>query len=205
MILVFLLFSLIIILLLLTFIFLISSVKIEISKLHISNLSNTLQISFFSKIGIYLFNKIKLIEIKIDDNKIKKLYKSGKISFRDIKNNKQINLENLKLIKINVERLKLIGNIGLENAAYTAYLTTIINSIIPVIMLNNAKNYKEENYIYEVKPLYISQNLVNLELNCIITIKIVNIINTIINILKKGRVSVNERTSNRRAYAYSNE
>ena len=113
MILVFLLFSLIIILLLLTFIFLISSVKIEISKLHISNLSNTLQISFFSKIGIYLFNKIKLIEIKIDDNKIKKLYKSGKISFRDIKNNKQINLENLKLIKINVERLKLIGNIGL--------------------------------------------------------------------------------------------
>ena len=205
MILVFLLFSLIIILLLLTFIFLISSVKIEISKLHISNLSNTLQISFFSKIGIYLFNKIKLIEIKIDDNKIKKLYKSGKISFRDIKNNKQINLENLKLIKINVERLKLIGNIGLENAAYTAYLTTIINSIIPVIILNNAKNYKEENYIYEVKPLYISQNLVNLELNCIITIKIVNIINTIINILKKGRVSVNERTSNRRAYAYSNE
>ena len=205
MILVFLLFSLIIILLLLTFIFLISSVKIEISKLHISNLSNTLQISFFSKIGIYLFNKIKLIEIKIDDNKIKKLYKSGKISFRDIKNNKQINLENLKLIKINVERLKLIGNIGLENAAYTAYLTTIINSIIPVIMLNNAKNYKEENYIYEVKPLYISQNLVNLELNCIITIKIVNIINTIINILKKGRVSVNERTSNRGSYDYGYE
>ena len=205
MILVFLLFSLIIILLLLTFIFLISSVKIEISKLHISNLSNTLQISFFSKIGIYLFNKIKLIEIKIDDNKIKKLYKSGKISFRDIKNNKQINLENLKLIKINVERLKLIGNIGLENAAYTAYLTTIINSIIPVIMLNNAKNYKEENYIYEVKPLYISQNLVNLELNCIISIKIVNIINIILILLKKGSVRENERTSNRRSYAYSNE
>ena len=104
-----------------------------------------------------------------------------------------------------IEKLNIIGTLGLEDAAYTAYLVTFINTIISIIISKRMYHYSKRKYNYSIEPSYINQNVVNLELNCIISIKIVNIISIIFNTLKKGRVKKYERTSNRRTYAYSHE
>ena len=69
-----------------------------------------------------------------------------------------------------------------------------------------ANGYKKEKYEYKIKPIFGKQNFLKICIDCIINLKMVHIIN-IIYILKKKR-SVNKydkRTSDRRAYAYSNE
>lgn len=208
MILVFLILGLIIIINLIFYIFLLSNIKIKIVKLHIFYNVEKIDIKFISKIGLYLFNKLKLFQITIDDDKIEKLYKSGKIDINKLKDNKELNKEILKLLKnidLAIERLKLEGYIGTKNAAFTAYISCFINAIIPIIISNKIFEYKKENYNYKIDTVYIKQNIVNLDFDCIISIKTVHIINIVNYLLKKGRVKNNERTSNRRTYAYSHE
>ena len=156
-----------------------------------------------SKISIYIFHKFKFYERKIDNKR-----------FKNVITNKKFNIKNLQYIdtleiinnsEIFIEELNILGVLGLEDAAYTAYLITFINTVISIIILKKICYYSSKKYNYNIKPLYINQNIVNLELNCIISIKIVNIISIIFSILKKGRVKNNERTSNRGTYAYSNE
>ena len=96
MILVFLLLSFIIILTLMIYILLLSNLKLKISKLHILKNSDEFKITLVSNVSIYLFNKIKLVEITIDDDKIKKFYRSGKINLRKIKENSKLNKEIIK-------------------------------------------------------------------------------------------------------------
>lgn len=207
MILVFLLLGFIIITALIVYILLLSSIKVKITKLHIFYNKKKLNITFVSKLGLYLFNKVKLFQITINNEKIKDLYKSGKIDVNKIKDNKEFNKLMLKLLKnidFKIEELKLKGYVGTENAAVTPFIGGFINAVIPIIISNKINVYKKENYNYKMDTVYINQNIVNLDFNCIISIKIVHIINILIN-LKKGRVNKNERTSNRRTYAYSHE
>ena len=56
----------------------------------------------------------------------------------------------------------------------------------------------------EMYSLNINQNKININLNCIISVKMVNIIN-ILHYLKEKGGNNNGKSSNRRAYAYSNE
>ena len=139
---------------------------------------------------------------------LRDLYKSGKIDVNKLKNNKELNKLMLKLLKnidFTVEELNLKGYIGTEDAAFTAITAGIINIIISLVLMNKVKNYEKDKFSYGLETVYVNQNIVNLEFNCIISIKIVHIINIIYILSKKEGVKKNERTSNRRTYAYSHE
>ena len=57
---------------------------------------------------------------------------------------------------------------------------------------------------YDIEFLNINENKININLNCIISIKMVNIINMLHYLKKKGG-KYNGKSSDRRSYAYSNE
>ena len=85
----------------------------------------------------------------------------------------------------------------------TAISVGIVSTIIAILLKD--KITKKDKY--EVKPIYMQKNLINLKLNCIFRIDLMHYIYKQFksNILK-GRRDKNEReSSNRRAYAYSNE
>lgn len=203
MILVLLFLFLIITIILITLILLMSDIKIKIIKLHISNSLGRFKTIFISKISIYLFKKLKIFETTIDDKKIKNIFKNQKLRWKNIQYNNIYNI--LKNNKTSIEELNIEGFLGLEDAAHTAYIIFFINTIISIILAHRIYRYDPNKYKYSITPLYINQNIVNLEINCIIGVKIVHIINIFYKLLKKGRVKENERTSNRRTYAYSNE
>ena len=99
-------------------------------------------------------------------------------------------------------RLNLKIYIGVEDAALTAISTGTIHGVISNFLRGKVKNIK---YIkYEVNPIYQGKNILKIEIDSIITLKMENIID-IIRFMKKGRVKKNGRSSNRRSYAYSNE
>ena len=121
-----------------------------------------------SKIYVYLliFGKIKLF--KKDAKKMKQ--PNVKIENRNIdidleilkKNDIKINYkELLQNIDINIKKININAQIGTQDAALTAILVGILSSILGVIL----KKPK-----YQINPIYSDKNVLNIKIECIISI-----------------------------------
>ena len=208
---VFLLIFLIIILMVITL-----KIKINFTDFEFNTQKNNkLEKDYKIKITIYTFNKIPIIKTKITNEKIQQIIKNPKIKeaiknqeTKLIENRKDIDInviKSIKNIKIEIEEIQLKITIGTENAATTAFIIPILSTIIATVLSRNIKKYNDKQ-TFEIKPVYINQNLLNIEFSGIIQIKMIHIINTICIVNKKKRKGdKNERTSNRRSYDYSYE
>ena len=134
------------------------------------------------------------------ENKIKKLEK--KLILKDVKFDVNV-FDVLKNLKIIFEELNLKVEIGTENSALTSIIFGIVSGIIPFVLRNQIKNIEKQKI--DIKPIYLNQNLLNIELNCIFNIKMIHIIYVMYILNKKRRDEKYVRTSNRRSYAYSYE
>jgi hypothetical protein len=213
MVLVFVLLGIIIFLLLIFTILIFSTIQIEIKNLKIGNKQieeNTrIKDKFEIKISLKFLKKIPILWMKLNNKKMRKMYNSKqleKIDFKKLQNKVPLNMQSLEMIKnikIKISKLKLRIDIGTEDAVLTSYIIAILASIIGIILPHLAKkNINDCNYI--VNPKYQNKNEYHISLDGIICIKVVHIIYSMLVFIKKGR-DKNERTSNRRPYAYSNE
>lgn len=203
MVLVFIICILIFLVLLITF----STIRIQVENFEASNIENMKKPKNYKiKIALYLFNKIKWIWISLDDKKIQKISQKSKWNEVDIK--KYVDVKDIKLVKklspkISFFNLKV--KFGAFDILTTTYLVAILSTFIAILLPYTIKKYKKENYYYEILPVYSDKNLYEIKLNCIIEEKMVHIISIVYALLKKRRVDKNERTSNRRSYAYGHE
>ncbi len=222
---VFLFFILLILITLFLCLAIISTLKVDINNLYISNLNNEnsidkFKIKFVISIQLILFNKIKILSSNITDEKIKKINekfnfkeKFKKVDLNKIKSNFKLNKDAKEYIKkyinnkkiVEISKIDLDLKIGTEDVIVTSILTTFISTIISLILTRvlNENGINESNY--KILPLYYNQNLLNINLKGIFSLKIVHIIFIIFNLLKKGRVDKNGESSNRRTYDYSYE
>jgi len=203
MILVFIILGIIILVSLSMLIFKLSNAKVEIKKLHISNQQENVKVDFVLNIGIYFLNKIKLIKFTIDNYKIENLLKSGKLDINKLKQNEAINIDIFKALKYHdfkIEHLKIEGYFSTFDTVLSSWIYAFINFIIPILIVSRMHG----KYINEFQFLSVNQNKININLNCIISVKMVNIIN-ILHYLKEKGGNNNGKSSDRRSYAYSNE
>lgn len=203
MILVFIILGIIIAITLSMFIFTLSNAKLEIKKLHISNIESKLKVDFVLNIGIYFLDKVQIIKFTIDNYKISNLLQSGKLDLSKYKKNNAINKDIIKSLKkdeFKIEYFKLEGYFSTFDNVLSSMLYGIVNAIIPILIARKL----EGDYINSIEFLNTTENKININLNCIISIKMVNIINILHYLKKKGRDN-NGKSSNRRTYAYSNE
>ena len=204
MILVFSLLGVIIFISLIILVLMLSNIKLEVKKLHISNEPKELKIDFVVNIALYFLNKLKFINITIDDEKIRDWFKKGKIDIQKLKDNKKINKEVLKVLKyvdFKVEFFKLEGHFATFNTVLSSSIYAILQAVIPIIIASKVSG----SYTNTVQFLNINQNIININLNCIISVKMVNIINVLHYLKKKGGKDNNGKSSDRRSYAYCNE
>ena len=187
-----------IILLVFVLIILMSSIRIKFENIVIKDLKLNKDNNIFFQ--VYLFNKIKYLSIKINSKKI-----SNSKRIKELKNKKsKFNLKVLKTIskvKLKIESLNLDAIIGYEDASILPNIIALLNILLSIIIPKFANN--RENIKYSVKPIY-NKNTLQIHFDCIFSIKIVHIIYVILELLKKGSME-NERTSNRKPYAYSYE
>lgn len=184
-----------------------STIRIQVENFEASNIENMKKPKNYKiKIALYLFNKIKWIWISLDDKKIQKISQKSKWNEVDIK--KYVDVKDIKLVKKlspKISFLNLKVKLGTFDILTTTYLVAILSTFIAVLLPYTIKKYKKENYYYEILPVYSDKNLYEIKLNCIIEEKMVHIISIVYALLKKRRVDKNERTSNRRSYAYGHE
>ena len=207
-------FFLLLIIVLLTLLLLIAFSRI---KINIKNIKFTsykveerhLQEDYDVEVKLYVLKFLRILKINITkekleklklENKIKKLEK--KLILKDVKFDINV-FDVLKNLKIIFEELNLKVEIGTENSALTSIIFGIVSGIIPFVIRNQIKNIEKQKI--DIKPIYLNQNLLNIELNCIFNIKMIHIIYVMYILNKKRRDEKYVRTSNRRSYGYSYE
>ena len=116
----------IIILFLFFLVLLLSSIKLEIKDFELSNITEITTKDYMIKMSINLFGKIKIFSIKLNSNKLKKIYSKSKLE--------KINLKEL-IIKIN-KKIDLISGINLLFDSKYKISNFKINNII-----QNLKQY----------------------------------------------------------------
>lgn len=204
MILVFVILGIIILVTLSMLIFSLSNAKLEIKKLHISNIEDKVKVDFILNIGIYFLNKIQIIKFTIDNYKISNLLESGRLDINKFRENKAVNIDVLKSLKYHdfkIEYFKIEGFFSTFDTVLSCWIYAFINSIIPILIARRI----DGKYINKLQFLNINDNKININLNCIISVKMVNIINILHYLKKKGGNENNGKSSYRRTYAYSNE
>lgn len=190
-------FIILIILILICLLIYLSGIKIQIDNIEIEG-RNKIKINDL-KINIYfmLFNKLKLIKVGVDKEKIEKInFNKIKEKFKEknIKQNEKMITRGIKKLNIKTESLNIKAKLGLNNAVFMAYLVAVINIALSIIFAKISNGNKMGNYNYVIKPLQTDKFYLKISINCIIRIKIANIINMII---KNRSEEKNERTSNR--------
>lgn len=193
-------------------ILLFSTIQINIDNIKFTTYkvnNRHLQENYKIEIKLYILKIIRVLKIKITKQKLEKLKLESKLKKietnllnKNIKFDVNI-LEVLKQLDINIEKLNLKIEFGTENAAFTSIIYGIISSVIPIILKNKINDLEEQKL--NIVPIYTNENLLNIELNCIFSIKMIHIIYIIYILSKKGRDEKYGRTSNRRTYGYSYE
>ena len=193
-------------------IFILSSIEFNIEKLIVSNNNNEQKFKkeFLSFIEIKLFSKIKILKIKIDQDRIKKIKeKIGEIDLKSYRKKGKFNKEDLKILKklsLKLKKFNFKINIGLDNVFTLSFVIPLLSTIVSMFLANNIKDMKKQEYSYCINPIYNVKNMIDIDFSSIFSIKIVHIIYIIfIYLKKKGEMNKDERTSNRRSYAYRYE
>ena len=213
----------------LIFILLTLSFHIGVIKLNIDSSEKKILNDFEFIFKVYILNIIPIINIRINERKIKQFQKSkmlerlSNIDYKKISRNieKKIYREfkitdlirfstyMLKKLKPEILLFRLYLELGFNDIFLTVYSIPIISTIITALLKygNIDKNLKKNKnkYKYEIIPVY-NKYKINLKSDCIISIKFVHIIIILYNFLiLQRRSDINGRTSYRRSYGYSHE
>lgn len=158
------------------------------------------------KLGLYFLGKVKIISFNLNNNKYKNKFKKDYIKekiekakiFNKNKDKKQkvlIKKAIKKLLKqIKIDKINLKICVDTTSVSITSYIVAIISTIISNIIRTGIKKFNHEKHSFEVSPIYKNENYLYVKFNCIISIKVVHIINMFKLIGGKN----NERSSNRR-------
>ena len=191
---------------------LLSTLRISIKRLEINVIEKEINFDYELYLSLNLFNKIKYLQIKLNKEKIEKMQIQSKIKPEQIEkikqnasNNKEQIKEVIKKLKIKLSKFNLNIDIDTKNVLVTTGIVTLSSIIISNILSRFVKVNKKNDYKYKIIPSYKNKNILKIDFNCIINVKMVHIIYIIYILLKKRRDGKNERTSNRRSYDYSYE
>ena len=209
-------FMLLILFFLVSICILISTLKIRINfeNIQISNIDENrqkskLKHSYTINLEIVIFEYIKIIKIKLDKEKVRRILKNTKLDVNNIDMKKEIKnrdemIVNFNSLKLIFKELNFNLEIGTDDIISTVSIFTILSTIIPILIRNNKAKVQ-----YQIAPIYNTGNVINLWANGISEVHLVHIIYTLyIMKMKKGRNKDGRRnkrakSSNRRAYDYS--
>ena len=166
----------------------IENIRLEIPRKNARNLNKKYKIT----VKLYLFEKINYLKLDITKNKMENrvIRRNVEKIKRKIKKDKnkfdKKMVSKLKKMKIKIQNINLKIFLGTEDAAQNAIIVGMISSGIAIIMgmLTEKEILKigeeQKNQIYwKVVPVYQNRNLLNINLDCIISFKLIHIINTI--------------------------
>ncbi len=164
-----------------------SKIQVEIINFRfLSNNKERINEGFKIIIRWYILEKIKILQFKINKNKIKKfkkidakiINKTEKLVIKKIGEDKKNIINMLKNIKITTQKIDLYLEIGTDNSVITAMIVSILSIFLGIFFGKNIKNCEKEKFI--IMPIYINKNLLNVMFSGIFEIKLNHIISVLL-------------------------
>lgn len=159
-------------------ILILSTIKVKIENFQIGKQMEEKKYKVI--IELYFVNKIKILKIRFNSSKLRKIYNSKKLQQIDLKKLEKtvpLNKITLKILsKIKLEKLNLQVALSTGDAVLTSYAVGTIAGTVGAILPHLAIDNNEKKYFYKIQPVYIDENIFNMYLDSIITIKVVHII-----------------------------
>ena len=170
-----------------------SNIVLEIKDIecYSTNIKNIVLERAKINLQIYLFRKIKILNIKVFKThleilglkiSLKKLYKYadkehvyGKLYeiFKFLKSNyKEINFKYLKPV---IDNLDMNLSFSTDNAISTSALTFSIYTLISMRLKKFIKNYRKEKYYYKITPKYINTYSFNVNFTSSLSFSTINL------------------------------
>ena len=197
------LFGIVIFICIIVLITIVSTVRINIEKLKISNNYKKVKKNIICKIEIYIIGKFKINIGYIDNNKFKKLYEKSKKSYEKIENGiifSRKGIKNIKRLNLKIIQYNMNLQIGTPNVILTSFIVVAISSAVSYILSNNIKIYDESNYKYIIEPVYVTRNSIDFELSTILEFKVIDIIYFLITSIKYNKKQNNLKTKNKLSF-----
>lgn len=196
MILVFFFLIILISIMLITIFFIFSTVRIELNQVRFSNITENNK-KYIIKMSLYLFNKIKWISLKLNNDKLKNISKKlhlEKVDLKKIERDFKISdLKEIANIKPKVSYLELEMKIGIEDVILTSYIIPTICTILAIVLPYIVIKDKEKYIKYYVLPIYNCKNEYDIKADIILEIKIINILISTYKILITRKKTVKEK------------
>lgn len=186
------------------FVLLLSCVQLNVETLHIKKEQKTIHVKLKIIFSLLFLNRLPYFQITITHQKIRKWMQEKKIDIQALrkKNTKPLKyILYFKDLDFQIKDFKLTGYFETFEPILTSYLYTFLQALIPILFARNIVG----KYSNQLQMIHANENKVNIELRCIISLRLVNIINTIYEIKKKGGTKKNGKSSDRKSYAYSYE
>ena len=162
-------FFIILFLALLILVITLSTLQIRIKKANISNMNlGKIEYDYLFFIELKFLNKLKIIQIAIDKEKVSKLSKKFKLKEKiDIKKvekgipDKKARKKLQEKLDIKLNEFHLKAEIGTYDVIITSAIIAVISSAIGIVMAKLIDNYKKEKYEYTIMPIYKNKNVIN--------------------------------------------
>ena len=196
-----------------------ANIRIEINSLEITYGNNEdPKFDFDILLKTYLFKFIKISEVKIDKDKIKRYLKKIEYTkvYRKILENRRIDSDIIKTARkyikiykkqfnkspIVLERMDLDLEFGVIDEKVTTYIASLLSIILGILLVD----FEGEYYKFNIRGKCKNNRLINIKLvlESIITINMKHIIIILLKMILKG-VKENDRTSYRGLNEYSYE
>ena len=181
---------------LITIFFIFSTVRIELNQVRFSNITENDK-KYIIKMSLYLFNKIKWISLKLNNDKLKNISKKlhlEKVDLKKIERDFKISdLKEIANIKPKVSYLELEMKIGIEDVILTSYIIPTICTILAIVLPYIIIKDKEKYIKYYVLPIYNCKNEYDIKADIILEIKIINILISTYKILITRKKTVKEK------------
>ena len=156
------------------------------------------------KVGLYLYGRIKIIGITLEEDKIKflnfklpyKTLKQTKLYQNMIKKDaieldKQVLKDNISLLDMKFEKVNLNVKFGTESTLITSFLTFAVSTAISFILRKGITKYSPKKHKFIITPLYENRDNIEVYLELIASFKFMNIVKVLIelnNLSKKEHI-----------------
>ncbi len=194
------------------FLVILSTLKIEVKNYEVSNMysnqnnseknlnankntckNNKINAKYKIKVSLNVLDKLRILQLKLNSEKIKKITLKMHLDRIDIKKlEKEIRIDDIKEImqvKPKISYLDLSVKVGIDDVLLTTYavplICTAISALLPLAV--EKKNYNKIKYV--VKPIYNNGNVYDLKFNIGIKIKVIKFLNAVYRIYKNKKTS----------------
>lgn len=203
--------TILIIITILFFLIIISTLRIEVKNYEISNMysnisnikrnfekkenscksNDKISAKYRIKISLNVLDKLRILQLKINSEKIKKIALKIHLDKTKIKElEREIGLDDIKeimKIKPKISYMDLNVKVGIDDVLLTTYfvplICTVISALLPLVV--EKKNYNKIKYV--VKPIYNTGNVYDLKLNIGIKFKVIRFLNVVYKIYKQKK------------------